>query len=43
MFIDNALINQGNLLEDLIPPIAPPKEIDDPNDTKPDYWDDRER
>lgn len=25
------------------PPIIPPKEVEDPNDKKPDDWDDREK
>lgn len=33
----------GNLLEDISPPIIPPKEIDDAEDSKPDDWDERER
>lgn len=27
-----------NLLEDMEPPVNPPKEIDDPTDFKPDDW-----
>ncbi|KAL7821718.1 calnexin [Trichoderma aethiopicum] len=33
----------GSLLEDLSPPINPPKEIDDPNDSKPEDWVDEAR
>ena len=33
----------GNLLEDISPPIIPPKEIDDAEDSKPEDWDERER
>ena len=33
----------GNLLEDISPPIIPPKEIDDAQDSKPEDWDERER
>lgn len=43
IFIDQKVVNQGSLLEDVTPPINPPREIDDPNDTKPDEWDDRAR
>lgn len=43
MYIDNKLINSGNLLEDMEPPIMPPKEIIDLTDRKPDGWDDREK
>ncbi|XP_012974313.1 calmegin [Mesocricetus auratus] len=41
IFIDQKVVNQGSLLEDVVPPINPPREIDDPSDTKPDEWDDR--
>jgi calnexin len=43
MYIDNKLINSGNLLEDMEPSIIPPKEIIDETDRKPDGWDDREK
>lgn len=43
IFIDQKVVNQGSLLEDVAPPVNPPREIDDPNDTKPDEWDDRAR
>ncbi|CAF4224105.1 unnamed protein product, partial [Didymodactylos carnosus] len=43
MYIDNKLINSGNLLEDMEPAIIPPKEIFDENDIKPSDWDDQER
>ncbi|KAL7913075.1 calnexin [Trichoderma velutinum] len=33
----------GSLLEDLAPPINPPKEIDDPKDSKPEDWVDEAR
>jgi hypothetical protein len=29
---------KGNLLEDFEPPVNPPKEIDDPDDKKPEDW-----
>ena len=41
--MDQAPFLKGNLLEDLTPPINPPKEIDDPDDKKPSNWDDREK
>lgn len=41
IFIDQKVVNQGSLLVDVVPPINPPREIDDPSDTKPDEWDDR--
>ncbi len=40
MYIDNKLINSGNLLKDMEPSIIPSKEIIDENDRKPDDWDD---
>jgi calnexin len=43
MYIDNKLINSGNLLEDMEPSIIPPKEIIDETDRKPNDWDDREK
>ncbi|KAG9340178.1 hypothetical protein JZ751_021903 [Albula glossodonta] len=41
IFIDQSLISKGNLLEDMDPPLGPPSEILDPNDKKPEDWDDR--
>ncbi|XP_015677023.2 calmegin [Protobothrops mucrosquamatus] len=41
VLIDQAVVSKGNLLEDMIPPINPPKEIEDPNDKKPEDWDER--
>ncbi|XP_041044884.1 calnexin-like [Carcharodon carcharias] len=41
MLIDQTVVSKGNLLEDMTPPINPPKEIDDPNDSKPEDWDER--
>ena len=43
MSIDLTEINAGSLLSDLTPAINPPKEIVDPNDSKPESWDDREK
>jgi len=43
VLIDNKVINAGNLLEDMSPAVNPPKEIDDPNDSKPEEWDEREK
>lgn len=37
------IINSGSLLEDFSPPVNPPKEIDDPDDTMPEDWDEREK
>lgn len=41
MLIDQSPVGSGNLLQDVIPPVNPPKEIDDPKDSKPDDWDER--
>ncbi|KAJ8405741.1 hypothetical protein AAFF_G00311780 [Aldrovandia affinis] len=39
--IDQSLISKGSLLEDMDPPLRPPAEVFDPNDRKPEDWDDR--
>ncbi|KAG0354590.1 Calreticulin family-domain-containing protein [Gamsiella multidivaricata] len=36
--INNDIASSGSLLENFQPPVNPPKEIDDPNDKKPDNW-----
>ena len=36
-------VKEANLLEDFSPPFNPPKEIDDPKDTKPEDWVDESR
>lgn len=41
--IDYQLVNHGSLLDSFTPPVNPPAEIDDPNDTKPSNWDEREK
>jgi len=41
MMVDLTEVNSGSLLKDFNPPINPPKEIVDPNDKKPESWDDR--
>ncbi|CAH1100605.1 unnamed protein product [Psylliodes chrysocephalus] len=41
--VDKKLVNSGSLLEDFVPPVNPPAEIDDPNDKKPEDWDEREK
>ncbi|KAL8617206.1 hypothetical protein ACOMHN_014376 [Nucella lapillus] len=43
MRIDNGVITKGSLLEDFVPPVNPPKRIQDPDDKKPEDWDDREK
>ncbi|KPU72908.1 uncharacterized protein Dana_GF22893, isoform C [Drosophila ananassae] len=41
--VDHKIINEGSLLTDFKPPVNPPAEIDDPNDQKPEAWDEREK
>ncbi len=41
--LDKSSVGKGSLLEDFNPPVNPPKEIDDPNDSKPEDWDEREK
>lgn len=41
VFIDQSSVSQGSLLNDVVPPVNPPKEIDDPKDRKPEDWDER--
>lgn len=41
--IDKNVVNSGSLLEDFTPSVNPPQEIDDPDDRKPDDWDEREK
>ncbi|EPZ36059.1 Concanavalin A-like lectin/glucanase, subgroup domain-containing protein [Rozella allomycis CSF55] len=41
--IDSEKVREGSLLEDFTPSVIPPKEIEDPNDTKPEDWDEREK
>lgn len=41
IFLDDKSVGKGNLLVDLTPAINPPKEIVDPDDTKPTDWDER--
>lgn len=38
IFIDQVSVNSGALLEDFEPSVNPPKEIDDPTDSKPEDW-----
>lgn len=38
VLIDTKSVARGNLLDDLKPPINPPKEISDPRDFKPSTW-----
>ncbi len=41
--IDYKTVNYGTLVDDFDPPVNPPAEIEDPNDKKPDDWDEREK
>ncbi|CAG2164404.1 unnamed protein product, partial [Oppiella nova] len=41
--LDKSSVGKGSLLEDFNPPVNPPKYIDDPNDSKPEDWDEREK
>ncbi|EDW46141.1 GM13395 [Drosophila sechellia] len=41
--IDHKIINEGSLLTDFKPPVNPTAEIDDPNNLKPESWDEREK
>jgi calnexin len=38
ILINEEEVSSGNLLEDFEPPINPPKQIDDPEDFKPETW-----
>ncbi|XP_066114752.1 LOW QUALITY PROTEIN: calnexin-like [Saccopteryx bilineata] len=41
ILVDQSLVNSGNLLNDMTPPINPSREIEDPEDRKPEDWDKR--
>ncbi|RWS31248.1 calnexin-like protein, partial [Leptotrombidium deliense] len=41
--MDRRTVGKGSLNEDFNPSVNPPKEIDDPNDSKPEDWDEREK
>ncbi|XP_034130437.1 calnexin-like isoform X2 [Drosophila guanche] len=41
--VDHKIVNEGSLLTDFKPPVNPPAQIDDPNDHKPESWDEREK
>lgn len=43
ILVDNKEANAGSLLEDFTPSVNPPEEIEDPNDRKPEDWDEREK
>uniref|UniRef100_A0A673KGH6 Calnexin-like n=1 Tax=Sinocyclocheilus rhinocerous TaxID=307959 RepID=A0A673KGH6_9TELE len=41
IFVDQSSVSRGSLLTDVVPPVNPPKEVDDPKDSKPEDWDER--
>uniref|UniRef100_A0A3Q3GZA4 Calnexin n=1 Tax=Kryptolebias marmoratus TaxID=37003 RepID=A0A3Q3GZA4_KRYMA len=41
ILVDQTVVNSGNLLKDMTPPVNPPAEIEDPDDHKPEDWDER--
>lgn len=43
IYVDQSLVKSGNLLTDFEPAVNPPAEVDDPEDKKPEDWDERER
>uniref|UniRef100_A0A0A9WSZ3 Calmegin n=1 Tax=Lygus hesperus TaxID=30085 RepID=A0A0A9WSZ3_LYGHE len=43
ILVDHEVVIKGSLLEDFVPPVNPPAEIDDPEDKKPEDWDEREK
>ncbi|KXJ28480.1 Calnexin [Exaiptasia diaphana] len=43
VLVDQESVSKGSLLEDMTPPVNPPKEIEDPDDKKPEDWDEREK
>lgn len=42
ILLDHRIISSGSLFTNFIPPVNPPEFIEDPEDTKPQDWDDRE-
>lgn len=43
ILVDRKSLSSGGLLTDMEPAVNPPKEIDDPEDKKPEDWDEREK
>ncbi|XP_052892680.1 calnexin-like isoform X1 [Anopheles moucheti] len=41
--VDRKTVNEGSLLTNFTPAVNPPAEVDDPEDRKPENWDDREK
>lgn len=43
ILVDKSKVNEGSLLTSMEPAVNPPAEIDDPTDSKPEDWDEREK
>lgn len=43
VIVDQMPFLKGSLTEDMTPPFVPPAEIDDPDDSRPEDWDEREK
>ncbi|XP_010748927.2 calnexin isoform X3 [Larimichthys crocea] len=41
VLVDQTVVNSGSLLTDMTPPVNPAAEIEDPDDQKPEDWDER--
>ncbi|KAM8909484.1 calnexin [Spinachia spinachia] len=41
VLVDQTVVNSGSLLTDMTPAVNPPAEIEDPDDQKPEDWDER--
>ncbi|XP_075995052.1 calnexin [Genypterus blacodes] len=41
MLVDQTVVNSGSMLTDVTPAVNPPAEIEDPDDNKPEDWDER--
>lgn len=41
ILIDQTVVNSGSLLNDMTPAVNPAAEIEDPDDHKPEDWDER--
>lgn len=41
VLVDQMVVNSGNLLTDMTPAVNPTAEIEDPDDHKPEDWDER--
>lgn len=41
VLVDQTVVNSGSLLTDVTPPVNPQAEIEDPDDHKPEDWDER--